>query len=69
MIIDRFTEEYAYVEGDDGRIAPIPRALLPRDTREGDVLVRVGNTYAVDRVATDERRARIKARLDRLLNR
>ena len=58
--IDQIEDDTAAIEHDD-RLHTIPRALLPRDAREGDVLIvtvsrdrddRTVVTIALDRAAT-----------------
>lgn len=36
--IDRFEGEFAVVELKDGKIVDMPRALLPEDAKEGDII-------------------------------
>ena len=66
MIVDRIEGENAYIEDETG-IRAIPRALLPEDAREGDVLVRTGGIWRVDAEKTEKRRAMTKNRLERLI--
>jgi hypothetical protein len=65
LIIDRFEGEFAVVE-DGGQRAEIKRALLPRDAKEGDVLVLENEVYRVDAEATKARRAEVLERLRKL---
>lgn len=67
MIIDRFEGDFAVVETDEGFL-DIPRSQLPTEAEEGDVLVRCGDSYAVDRDATEQRRSSAANRMKRLLN-
>lgn len=61
-IVDRLEGNTAVVEL-EGRTFTLPRALLPKDTEEGDVL---RFTVEVDRAATEKRRNRVKSLEDRL---
>ena len=56
VIIDRFEEAWAVLEY-EGTTFNFPRALLPREAREGDVLKLAAE---VDVGTTDDRRRRVK---------
>ena len=62
IIVDRFEGSFAVVEY-GGTTFNLPRALLPKETKEGDVL-RI--TIEVDHAATADRRRRIAEKEDRL---
>jgi len=64
-IIDRFENEFAVVETNDG-IKNIPRSELPPDAAEGDVIVLTGGLYTVDKQATKSRRESVHSRFDKL---
>ena len=68
MIIDRFEQDFAVVETDDGMIN-IEREYLPEDSSEGDVIVPTGNGYIIDEEATAQRRKSMAERLNRLTGR
>ena len=57
LIIDRFEENMAVLEYEDV-IFTIPRSLLPKDVREGDVITL---NITIDRAATKDRKSRIKS--------
>lgn len=61
-VIDRFEGDLVIVEF-EGRMYTLPRALLPADAKEGNVL---RFAVEVDHAATDSRRGRIKSLEDRL---
>ncbi len=66
LILDRFEEDRAFLEGEQG-IFIVDRALLSPDAVEGDVLVFTADgRYAADKPATLHRRAQLRARLTRL---
>ena len=68
IVIDRFEGDLAVCES-GGEQVLIPRASLPGCAGEGDVLVPRGDgVYAVDRAATERRRASITSRFARLLS-
>jgi len=59
MIIDRFEENLAVCEREDGSFEHIDRALLPTGAREGSVLTMRDGAWALDLEAERERRARL----------
>ena len=61
-IIDRFEGPWAVIEY-DGTTFNFPKALLPREAREGDVLK---FSVIVDSAGTAERRKRVKKLEDEL---
>ncbi len=65
IIIDRFEGEYAVLETDGGMV-DVNRLLLPENAREGDVLIHENGIYAIDAAATQERRERMRAMLNKL---
>lgn len=64
--IDRFEEDIAVCEREDGAMVDIPCEALPDDAAEGDVLVFDGGTYTLDHDETDERRERIEDKVNAL---
>lgn len=67
IIIDRFENETAVLETEDGT-EEIMRCFLPADAREGDVVIPNGCGYSVDHQATEERRRAVSEKLRRLMN-
>lgn len=65
IIIDRFEGENAVLETDSGMII-IRRDGLPENAREGDVLELVEGAYQINSAATEERRAAVRAKFNRL---
>ncbi|MCI9625308.1 MAG: DUF3006 domain-containing protein [Clostridia bacterium] len=57
-IIDRFEGDIAVVEADE-TMMNIPRAQLPSEAQEGDVLQKNGEVYVVDHAATEKRKEEI----------
>lgn len=55
FVIDKFEGNYAVVELDDKSIVEIPKILIPKNAKEGDVL-----TITVDVQETKRRRNEIK---------
>ena len=67
LIVDRFEGGFALCEDESCKIQSIPRALLPKDLREGDCLRPLGEEdYAIDREETRRRRAFNKTLFDQL---
>ncbi len=65
-IIDRFEADMAVIETEDG-MRNIPRALLPEDAVEGDVLCCREDGWKIDAEATKARRERLAVRRRRML--
>lgn len=61
MIIDMILNDTAYIEKDDGKIIKMPAELLPKNAKEGDVLI-----IATDKEKTEERRKNIKNKMNLL---
>lgn len=66
IIIDRFENEKAVLETEDGTEI-IMRCFLPADAEEGDVVIPGECGYTVDRNATEERRRAVSEKLRRLI--
>ncbi len=59
--IDRFEEEFAIVELENGEIIEILRAILPQEAKEGDII-----SITIEKSETEERNKRIQGKFDRL---
>ena len=55
VTIDRFEGDYAVVELEDRQMVDLPKALVPSDANEGDIL-----EITVNREETEKRRRRIE---------
>lgn len=64
--IDRFEEEIAVLQDDEGRSVDVPRALLPDGARRGEVLSFDGTAYRPAPDETERRRERIRRLQDTL---
>ena len=64
IVIDRIEAEYAVVELPDGSCCNMPKCLVPDGAGEGCVI-----DISYDNVETDERRSRIRHKMDNLFNR
>lgn len=69
MIIDRIEDMIAVIEREDGTFFELPLSELPESVCEGCVLVQNCEGYAVDMLATKERRKRNATRTSSLFNR
>ncbi len=59
--IDRFEDDFAVVELENGGMANVPRMVLPAEAKEGDVVC-----VDVDADGTAQKKREIEGRLDRL---
>jgi hypothetical protein len=65
IIIDRFEENYAVLETDEGMI-DVERELISQDSHEGDVLVYENGIYITDISATETRKAEMREKFRKL---
>ncbi len=64
VIIDRFEGDFAVVELENGSVfANMPKALVPKEAKEGDVI-----SITVDREETERRRQHIRAMMNKIFN-
>jgi len=67
-IIDRIEDGIAVLECQvTNEIIEVPRKALPKGAREGQLLQKDGDGFAIDKTATERRRQEMRARLDRIL--
>lgn len=59
IIIDRFEEGFALCEKDGEDFVKIPKELLPKEAKEGDVIVFSEEKYIIDINATEKRKKEI----------
>ncbi len=69
LIIDRFEENYAICEDDDGKFFALEKTEVPENVAEGDVL-EIGDdgTIRINETETENRRNRIREKMLRLKN-
>lgn len=67
IIIDRFEEDIAVLETDEG-MTEINRFYLPENAQEGDVLINDGEELIIDHETTEKRRNEMREKLRRLMN-
>lgn len=65
-IIDRFEGDYAVVEDENKLMVDIQLEDLPKEVQEGDVLVKIGDSYSVDLGETERRKKKIQELVDDL---
>ena len=61
MIIDRFEENFAVIEADDGKVYEIPKELLPEKAKEGSVI-----EIIVKEKETEDRKNKMKEKMNSL---
>ncbi len=64
LIIDRLESDFAVCEYEEGKTLDLPRALLPAEAKEGDVLC-----ILIDEQATKERKNYAETLRNRLFHR
>ena len=64
--IDRFEEELAVLEDENGVTLTVARALLPAEAAESDVVRFENGVYTLDRPETDARREQVLSLQKRL---
>jgi len=68
-IIDRIEDGIAVMEcKSTGEIIEIPKADLPKNAREGQILQTTEDGFVVDKEATKKRRDEMRERLNKILN-
>ncbi|WP_303863996.1 DUF3006 domain-containing protein [Alkalibaculum bacchi] len=65
-IINRFEGDYAVVEDENKLMMDIHLKDLPKEVQEGDVLVKIGDSYSVDLGETERRKKTIEELVDDL---
>ena len=65
-VIDRFEGAVAVLEGEDGTLLSVARALLPAEAAESDVVRFEDGRYTLDCSETDARRAAVLSLQKRL---
>ncbi|HEX3027478.1 MAG TPA: DUF3006 domain-containing protein [Clostridia bacterium] len=68
-IIDRFEKGYAVLEEENGHLIDMAAAQLPREAKEGDViLMKSGGSFEIDREETNRRHRIIQDFQKRLMD-
>jgi hypothetical protein len=63
IIIDRFEDKTAVCEKPDRSMIDIPRSKLPKEAKEGDVLIIEGNSIRIDTITTEKRRKNAESKM------
>lgn len=58
-IIDRFEGDMAVCETSSGSSVNLPKKLISSDAKEGDVLIKCGEIFIIDKDKTRQRRNKI----------
>lgn len=66
VTIDRFEGQYAICEKDNKEMIHINMDNLPKEAKEGDVLIIQGDEISIDHEETEDRQERIKRLMDNL---
>lgn len=66
VIIDRFEGSFAICEDENRKMINIGRAKLPKEAKEGSVLIIQGDKIEIDHNETEKRKSRIKKMMDSL---
>ena len=66
VIIDRFEGVYAVCETENKEYINILKSELPKGIKEGDVVCCIDNEWHVDEAITQERKEKIKNKLNSL---
>ena len=53
--VDRFEADVAVCETDQRKMEQIPRGLLPKEVKEGDILIQRNGTFFIDQEQTRRR--------------
>lgn len=65
FVIDRFEGEWAIIETDERKTFNLPKSILPREAKEGDVITL---TAGINRKETLKRQANARALLNDFFN-
>lgn len=66
VIIDRFEGSFAVCEDENRKMINIEKAKLPKEAKEGSVLIIYGDKIEIDHIETENRKDRIKKMMDSL---
>ena len=67
-VLDRFEEDFAVLEKEEGGTFDVKKSLLP-DAKAGDVIIEENGRYLVDKMASLERKEAIAEKRKRLFER
>jgi len=59
-VVDRFEDDFAVLEMDNGNMINVPISQVSECAREGDVLIKNNGKYEIDRAETKRRKKEIQ---------
>ena len=65
-VIDRFEDNFAVCEDESQNFVDIEKAKLPKDAREGDIIIVNGDMITVDKESTKARKKEVQDLFDSL---
>jgi Protein of unknown function (DUF3006) len=65
-IIDRFEDDLAVCEDENGKMVDIEKSKLPKNAEVGDVIILENGHFRVDKEETDKRRKEIEDLMNEL---
>lgn len=68
MVIDRFEGDYAVIETDDGGHINVLKSILPKEAKDGDIVLMENGEYLIDTENTELARKRAVELRDSLWN-
>ena len=60
LIIDRFEAEYAVCEDENKKILNINKSKIPKQAKEGDIIIYIDGKYILDKEKTSNRKKYIE---------
>ena len=60
LIIDRFEDEYAVCEDENKKILNINKSKIPKQAKEGDIIIYIDGKYILDKEKTLNRKKYIE---------
>lgn len=67
--LDRFEDDYAILENRlTGQMQEIPKEIIPKEAKEGDILKLIAGKYVIDIETTNQQKEYIKLLMDKLKN-
>ncbi len=66
-IIDRIEQDIVICEEESGSMVKLSLQEIPKDAREGDVLLNINGAFQIDTEETKRRRQKMREKLNRLI--
>lgn len=61
LIIDRFEDQYAVCEDENKKILNIKKEEIPKNAKEGDIIIYINGKYVLDKEKTLSRKKYIES--------